>query len=79
MYLKNLIEKYGKEAKYHHEGMYADFGFVDDKDTNNCKVATWFYPDRTPIKDCDSYNGYKRVVFNEIFLDDKWKLVEPKV
>lgn len=77
MYLKDLIEKYGKEVKYHHEGFFANLGFVEDKDKT--KITTWFYPEGDPIKDCDSYNGYKRVIFNELFLDNKWELVEPKL
>ena len=78
MYLKELIEKYGKEAKYCHEGFFAKLGFVEDENSHKdkTKIATWFYPEGDPIKDCDNYNGYKRVIFNELFLDDKWEVAK---
>lgn len=71
MYLRELINKYGKTVRYKHEDMICSLGFDKDND----KIFAWFFKNGDRIKDDNNgYNGYKRVIFNEYFLDDKWEL-----
>lgn len=75
MYLKELIDKYGKKVKYRHEGIVCSLGFHKDND----KAFVWFFPDGEVIKDnVHGYNGYKRVILHECFLDDKWEVEKEK-
>ena len=77
MYLKELIEEYGKENLFTHEGIKYYLGWYNTE-INNKEITfpCWFNENKIPIKDNSDKFGYKRVIFFTDLLDDGWNLVK---
>ncbi len=77
MYLKELIERHGKENLFTHEGTKFYIGWhkikINDKEI---VIPCYFNEDKNPIKDNSDKFGYKRIIFFMGLLDDGWNLVK---
>lgn len=75
MYLKDLIEKHGKENLFEHEEFALALTFYKK---NDASIAVWAWKDGNIVHDNTDKFGLKRVLFNTYLLDDKWSIIDKK-